>query len=113
MRRHLRACGLEKQRGNVPPQNPQYLQGLALLLHRVGYLFRGRLRERPIYQQLDDLLNIKLVILGKAVIAANLFCFQTLQNIGVICRTFLFEDGVVQVRTGRRLNSALIFSKSV
>ena len=108
MRRHLRACGLEEQRGNVAPQNPQYLQGLDLLLQRFSYLFCGRLRERPIDQQLDDLLNVKLIILGKAVIAAYLFRLQTLQDIGVICGAFLLGDGIVYVRAYRRLNSALI-----
>ena len=63
--------------------------------------------ERAVGQKLDNLLDVKLVILGEAVVAANLLRFQALQDIGIVRAASVLGNGFVQFRAGGRLKGVL------
>ena len=64
--------------------------------------------ERAVNKKLDDLLDVKFIVIGESVVSLDFFGLEPLQNVGVISAAFVFRDGVIQFRAGGGFKSRFV-----
>ena len=68
----------------------------------------GGAGKSAINEELDDLPDEQFIIFGKAVVAADVFAFKTLENVCVVGPAPMFGDGVIMFGAGGGIKCGLV-----